>query len=267
MRIFLLNLLIFLGLLSSCTIQKRLYRPGWEISFKGNWKKNQALQTSDELYVLVEQDTLEELVALDPNKELLTHEDLSREHDQHESPFSTNLDQQERSITSVSKKIDFTKSKIAFKSILPEKKLEPNNPSPVINLVGLIFLIIGLIILAIGLLIYIPALSSSTAFFSTLFGILVVALGGVISIVGLIILLVGLMTDAVIKNEERLEKQKEITTATEEKVEPETQNPQTLEPIPNVDNQEKETSKSKSWLIIGGCIAAFSIIYLIISNK
>lgn len=256
-----------LSLVSSCTIQKRLYQPGWNISFKGNWKKSQATQASDEVHLRVEKDSLENLVVLDQNNEFPIHEVATREKGQIESPVFENVNQKNPIITSVSKQVDLAKSTVASNAFSMQKVSEPYNPSREINMVGLIFLAIGLAIVAFGLLIYIPALASSTAFFGVLFGMLIIIFGGIIGVVGLIILLAGLLTDAVIKNEERLRTPITTPTASDETQVPDNQNAQKLEPIPYVKEQEKESNKAKNWLIIGGFIAAFGIIFLLISPK
>ena len=267
MRYSALNLILMLALVSSCTIQKRLYQPGWSISFKGNWKKSQATQASDEVHLRVEQDTVKNLEDLVQNNELPIHETATFENNQFEAPVLENFIQKNPTITSFSKKVHLAKSSVASKAFFSKDKLASYNPSREINLVGLIFLVIGLIIVAFGLLIYIPALASSTAFFGVLFGMLIIIFGGIIGLIGLIILLAGLLTDAVIKNEERLRTQQPTSTVNNESLEPETQNPKKVEPIPYVKEQEQESNKAKNWLIIGGFIAAFSAIFLIISNK
>lgn len=273
MRLSSLNLILILVLVSSCTIQKRLYQPGWDISFKGNWKKSQATQASDEVHLRVEQDTVENLVVLDQNKELPIHEGLMRENDLHESPVFENVNQKNPIITSISKQVVLAKSTVAAKAFITQKVSEPYNPSREINLVGLIVLVIGLLVIAVGLMIYLPAISSTTAFMSGIVGILLLGLGGIISLVGLIIMLAGIITNAIIKNEERISKEKaerEAQSETKETEETETQNPQPLEPIPYIQKPEKEkkqAKKPKAWLIIGGFIAAFGIIFLLISPK
>lgn len=270
MKLSLLNLILILVLVSSCTIQKRLYQPGWDISFKGNWKKSQATQASDEVHLRVEQDTVENLVVLDQNKELLIHEGLMRENDLNESPVFENVNQKDLIIKSISKQVDLTKSTVASKALSTQKVSEPYNPSREINLVGLIVLVIGLLVIAVGLMIYLPAISSTTAFMSGIVGILLLGLGGIISLVGLLIMLAGIITNAIIKNEERISKEKAEREAQSQTEETETQNPQPLEPIPYVPKSEKEkkqAKKPKAWLIIGGFIAAFGIIFLLISPK
>ena len=270
MKLSALNLILFLVLVSSCTIQKRLYQPGWDISFKGNWKKNHAIQASDEVHLRVEKDSLENLVVLGQKKELPEHEDLMRENDLNESPVFENVNQKNPIITSISKQVDLTKSTVASKALSTQKVSEPYNPSREINLVGLIVLVIGLLVIAVGLMIYLPAISSTTAFMSGIVGILLLGLGGIISLVGLIIMLAGIITNAIIKNEERISKEKADKEAQSETKETETQNPQPLEPIPYVPKSEKEkkqAKKPKAWLIIGGFIAAFGIIFLLLSPK
>lgn len=270
MRLFALNLILILVLVSSCTIQKRLYQPGWDISFKGNWKKSQATQASDEVHLRVEQDTVENLVVLDQNKELPEHEGLMRENDLHESPVLESVNQKNLIITAISKQVVLAKSTVASKAFSTQKESEPYNPSREINLVGLIVLVIGLVVIAVGLMIYLPAITSTTAFMSAIVGILILALGGIISLVGLIIMLAGIITNAIIKNEERIRKEKADKEAQSETKETETQNPQPLEPIPYVPKPEKEkkqAKKPKAWMIIGGFIAAFGLIFLLISPK
>jgi uncharacterized membrane protein len=267
MRLSALNLIFILVLVSSCTIQKRLYQPGWDISFKGNWKKDLALKSNHEVREVAEQDSLEKQVLIEKNKVLPSHELIAREENQVESAFPTITEKTEQAFVHVSKQLELVQSTFASKIVVPKTKNEPYNPSREINLVGLIVLVIGLVVIAVGLMIYLPAISSTTAFMSGIVGILLLGLGGIISLVGLIIMLAGIITNAIIKNEERISKEKADKEAQSETG---TENPQQLEPIPYVPEPEKEkkqTKKPKAWLIIGGFIAAFGIIFLLISPK
>lgn len=255
---------------SSCTIQKRLFQPGWDISFKGNWKKDIALKNNQEVQDAVEQDSLKNQVLIEKNNDLPSHEFIVREEHQVESSFQLFTDQTEHSFEKISKQLVLAQSNIASKTSNVQQENEPYNPSREINLIGLIVLVIGLLVIAVGLMIYLPAISSTTAFMSGIVGILLLGLGGIISLVGLIIMLAGIITNAIIKNEERISKEKAEKEAQSKTTETETQNPQPVEPIPYIQEPEKakkEAKKPNAWIIVGGFIVAFGLIYLLISPK
>ncbi|MFT6501623.1 MAG: hypothetical protein ACJASQ_001739 [Crocinitomicaceae bacterium] len=66
-----LVILLLLAFTSACTVQKRLHRPGWHVSWNKNYKQNKASEALEEKSVITELTEEEKLSSLEkiPNKE------------------------------------------------------------------------------------------------------------------------------------------------------------------------------------------------------
>lgn len=266
MKILRLNLLIILVCFSSCTIHKRLYRPGWDVSFRGKLLTN---KTENDLNDLTSSDAI--------TVEAISHVRLDSINSvpsvKHASVQANGLIKcveqtsiQSKGISSIPKRDrSFKQMKRAVLSDFQQKKSfrEHTDSTKTLNTIVMILLLVGLLILLLGLLIFLSADAGISGVVLTFIGAIGIVFGSIMMLVCLIILLVSLLTKGVIKNEQRL---KEPSNDAQSNSEKNVENKVDLRPNETANESKKvennTTKKSMNWIIVGGATLLFALIFL-----
>lgn len=204
----LFKLLFTILVFASCTVQKRLHQPGWNINFRGHWQKNHEkdavanFDTSSidkKLNFIEEQKLIQTAhkISLDSVNQVdfpnLKGNELKTLHKAYSiKPFHQ-----------VSKLVSIKNSENTYgkKKLLNYNSKRTNE----VNRFALVFLSIGLVFCIIGLLIFLSADATIAGSFILLFGALGIVIGSIFFLFGLIILLIN----AVANNERRIKQPEE----------------------------------------------------------
>ena len=262
------TLIVCVLLISSCTIQKRLYQPGWDITFRGSLKKPNisshetvSTQTTDEIIV----EKLPEKVIEQSDNNDAVEIDITNKEKEQSIKGIVQLNQFQESLAgelSQFKKITFFKSK---------PKENDSKSTRTASIVGLILISIGAFLFVIGLLFFLSTNASIFySIFSIIIGLIFMYIGGLMILITLLVLLIMFITRAIIKNEKRI-KEQSLVVENEPSVQPnvELESQNINEEIPTKEEStvpKKELSTSKALLTLGGVVAAFALIYLLIKQ-
>lgn len=271
MRFRVFTFIVCVLLISSCTIQKRIYRPGWNISFRGSLKSNlkspvessfetNSIKTTDEKIV---EEFPEKMIEQADDNEADFNNFINKEKE-HPIKSKVRLNQLQENL--VDELSQF--KRITFFKIKQEKNASKSSRTMI--LIPLVLLSVGLIILAFGLLVYFSTNIGIYSVFSSVIGVLGIVIGGLILLIALLMLLITLITLAVIKNEQRIKEQSQTTEKTPanqpnleiEKSDVKNETPIEVTPEPT----KKTENNTKGLITIGAVVAAFTLIYLLIKQ-
>lgn len=262
------TLIVCVLLISSCTIQKRLYQPGWDITFRGSLKKPNisshetvSTQTTDEIIV----EKLPEKVIEQSDNNDAVEIDITNKEKEQSIKGIVQLNQFQESLAgelSQFKKITFFKSK---------PKENDSKSTRTASIVGLILISIGAFLFVIGLLFFLSTNASIFySIFSIIIGLIFMYIGGLMILITLLVLLIMFITRAIIKNEKRIKEQSQTTEKTPanqpnleiEKSDVKNETPIEVTPEPT----KKTENNTKGLITLGAVVAAFTLIYLLIKQ-
>lgn len=261
-RIF--NLIIAVLLISSCTIQKRLYQPGWNINYRSSLKAN--LKHTDEIsYETISSKTTDEKIVEEFLEKIIEQSDdseadvknLTIKDKEQPTKSKVHLNQlQENLVGELSQN-----NKITFFKLKPEKN--DSKSIRTTSIVGLILFSVGAFLFVIGLLFYLSTNASILySAISIIMGVICMSAGGLLILIALLILLIT----AVMKNEQRIKEESSVpenVPSNQEIVSPELNKEIPLEAEP-VSTKNESVKSTKTVIILGGVAFILAAIFLLI---
>jgi Flp pilus assembly protein TadB len=268
-----LLILFLLIFTSACTVQKRLHRPGWHVSWNKNYKQNKGSEELEEKSVSIELTEEEEFSSFEHEsnsreEENLPEYELEHEHEQLKSTSrSEYADQLEIEITTDTLHTPYERDTYISKRPSKESKSKSQFGSNHTLSIVLFFLFL-LSIVGISALLYNISIVTSiiTAAFY-LFGVLVLIVLGLLFLIGSII---ALFYQSKSRPKNRANTESTESKEKEENKSPEKEQPEELETErkeqESTTKKQEKTSKKKDLIALSIFGIAAVLIFFLIYN-